>query len=391
MSRSTITKLTDAKIRGDLAPKMHPDGDGLYLRVSKTGTKAWVFVWIRQGKRREMGFGAYPQTSLSVARKKRDEAHDALSKGIDPAEARKRAAASTLVEVAKLFRKHKGGAVSAKVADSWVPLIERHAGPLCTMPVEKITAAEIAAQLRKVQAQAPAQAAALQALLARIFSYAKAAGYREGDNPADWRGSLTHMMAPLGKPATRHHPALPYADVPAFIGKLLGSSRRTSQDVLLFAILCACRSMEAVGARWEEIDMDAAIWSIPAARMKGKLMHRVPLSDAALAVLRAQGPKAKGWVFEGRSKGKPFGASTMRDAMDRMATGGSPHGFRTAFRAWSGAQCIWADSLLERCLAHLVGTEVTRAYDREDYLEQRRPVMEAWGRFCMGDAVKAAA
>lgn len=385
MSRSTVTKLTDTKIRGDMEPRMHPDGDGLYLRVSKSGTKAWVFVWIRQGKRREMGFGAYPQCTLAAARQKRQAAHDALSKGGDPAEARKRAAASSLVETAKLFRKHKGGDASAKVADRWVPLIERHGGPLCTMPIEKITAAEIATQLRKVQAKAPTQAAALQALLARVFAYAGASGYRDGDNPADWRGKLTFIMADLGKEPS-HHPALPYADVPAFIAKLQASSRRTSQAVLLFAILCACRSMEAVGARWEEIDLATGVWTIPASRMKGKQMHRVPLSSAALAVLQAQKPKRSGYVFEGRQKGKPFGASTMRDAMERMGAGGSPHGFRTCFRAWSGAQGLWSDSLLERCLAHLVGTEVTRSYDREDYLEQRRPIMEAWGQFCMREA-----
>jgi integrase len=259
------------------------------------------------------------------------------------------------------------------------------------MPVEKITAADIANQLRKVQEVAPAQAAALQELLARVFSYAKASGYRDGDNPADWRDSLTHLMPDLGKEATRHHPALAYKDVPAFIDKLQSSSRRTSQSVLLFAILTACRSMEAVGARWEEIDMEAAVWSIPAARMKGKVLHRVPLSGAALALLQAQGPKRSGYVFEGRQKGKPFGTSTMRDAMERMGVIASPHGFRTAFRGYTGAQAIWADSLLERCLAHLVGTEVTRSYDREDYLEQRRPIMENWSRFCMGEAAKAAA
>jgi integrase len=218
-------------------------------------------------------------------------------------------------------------------------------------------------------------------------------GHIEPDkaNPSRWRGQLQHVLPnPKKVSAPSHHAAMPYADLPAFFASKLKASPDLVPRALAFAILTAARSGEVMGATWDEIDLDAATWTIPASRMKAGKAHSVPLSDAALEILREQ-LKARGkskFVFPGARPAKPLSINALSMSMQRLGAGGfTVHGIRAAFRSWCADQGV-AFEVAESALAHAPGNAVVQAYQRSSMLERRNPVMAAWARHLTGESGK---
>ncbi len=379
-------KLSDTALRKtQFKPGLHGDGGGLYLRVSASGAKSWVMLYVRSGKRTELGLGAYPQTSLATAREKVRAAHDLLSKGGDPLTEKRREACPTLDALTDRFKEEFGHTVVPKLAKRWRSLVTIHAAKLCPLMVDRISTADVVATLKAAQKTNPASAKHLRGILERIFDYAKVLGFRN-DNPAVWKGHLALAMAPLGQEPT-HQPALPYADCPDFFAKM-GEGMTNAKAGIRFLILTACRTNDVAGMRWQEIDGD--VWTIPATRTKNRKEFRVPLTPAALAVIERQRvtmggePKPEAIVFAGRFEGRPMSPHTMlRILNDEFDSQFTVHGFRSSFSTYMREKTDFPFEVIEACLQHAVGNIVARSYARGDVIEKRRAVLEAWADFLM--------
>jgi integrase len=250
------------------------------------------------------------------------------------------------------------------------------------LPVDKIGTAEILAILKPLWARAPETASRLRGRIEAILDAAKAQGHRSGENPAAWRGNLAHLLPKRNAFARDHHAALPFVEVPAFIARLR-KQKTISAFALEFLILTATRSGEALGARWNEFDLGAKVWTIPPARMKARREHRVPLPGRAMGVLGwMAGAKRSEFVFPGRTADQPLSTGAFTALLQRMKVEDvTVHGFRSTFRDWCGEATNYPRELAEAALAHAVGNAVERAYRRSDALEKRRPMMEEWARF----------
>ncbi|WP_366930219.1 site-specific integrase [Mesorhizobium sp.] len=256
------------------------------------------------------------------------------------------------------------------------------------LPVDKVTTADVLEILKPVWQAKPETAQRLRGRIERVLDFAKASGHRSGENPALWRGHLQHLLAKAKKLARGHHPAMPYADVPAFV-KRLRAADALSAKALDYLILTAARSGEVLGMKWPELDLDEKVWTVPAERMKAGKEHRVPLTDAALAILRPlSDARLSDYVFPGETKRgpeAPLSVMAMTMQMRRMDVGHyTPHGFRSAFRDWAGDQTSFPREVAEAALAHKVGDAVENAYRRSDALEKRRKLMAAWSNFLNG-------
>jgi integrase len=213
-----------------------------------------------------------------------------------------------------------------------------------------------------------------------ILDWAKVRGFRDGDNPARWQGHLDNLLPTKSSVAkVKHHPAMPYAELPAFMTTLRAAATPAAR-ALEFTILTASRSGEVLGADWSEIDLAAKTWTVPAARMKEKRAHSVPLSDAAITAL---GTPGTGLVFNARP-GHPLNKNAFMELLRRAGHGVTAHGFRSTFRDWAAEQTDFAFEVVEMSLAHKVGNEVSRAYFRSDLFDRRRFLMDAWAAFCSG-------
>jgi integrase len=340
------------------------------------------FTW--HGKRREMGLGGYPDVSLSVAREKASEARKLVRAGVDPVAAGKRErAVPTFGEMAdtvmaRLFpilrnEKHKA---------QWKMTLEVYAVPLRGKPVDVITTDDVLAVLKPIWMETPETASRLRGRIETVLNAAKAQGYRSGDNPAAWRGHLDHLLPRRPKLTRGHHAAMPYADVPAFMSRLRERDAIAAR-ALEFTILTAVRSGETLGATWAEIDWEARVWVIPAGRMKAEEEHRVPLSDAAMAVLQPLYEHRTGELIFPAPRGGQFSDMAMSAVLRRMnIETATVHGFRSAFRDWGGNETAFPREVAEQALAHAVGDKVEQAYRRGDALEKRRKMMDAWAAYC---------
>ena len=229
-----------------------------------------------------------------------------------------------------------------------------------------------------------APAGRLRGRIENVLDWASTRGYRQGDNPARWRGHLENLLPKRGKVRkVRHHPALPYQEIGTFMAALR-SQEGIAARALEFAILTAVRTGEAIGAVWDEIDLRAKTWTIPAERMKGGLAHRVPLSDAVVAIVESMKPLANArFVFPGTRAAKPLADSALADALKRLARDDlTVHGFRSTFRDWAAETTAFPREVAEMALAHVVGNKVESAYRRGDLLEKRRLLMDAWATYC---------
>ena len=270
-----------------------------------------------------------------------------------------------------------------KHAAQWKSTLEGYAAPLRRLPADSISTDDVLAVLKPLWNAKPETASRLRGRIERVLDAAKAQGLRSGENPARWRGHLDQLL-PKRQMLTRgHHAAMAYAEVPAFIIDLQ-ARQATAAMALEFAILTAARSGEVLGARWNEIDMDRAVWVVPAARMKAGREHRVPLSKRAVSILKAMDKARDGdFVFPGQKSGAPLSVMALEMVLRRMKIeDATVHGFRSAFRDWSAECTSFTNEVCEAALAHVIKNKAEAAYRRGDLFDKRRKLMEAWAAYC---------
>lgn len=368
----------------------HSDGGGLYLVVDEAGKRRWVIFYTVDGKRREMGAGSVGSVPLSRAREIAAEVRQKVAGGVDPI-ARK--APTPLSEPARptsfgdaalaYMADHESEWRSAVHRRQWRQTLEIHGARLWKKAVAEVETDDVVAVLRPLWQAKPETASRLRGRVERILDAARATGLRKGENPARWDGHLS-LIFPAPKKLTRgHHAAMPYAEVPAFMAALVLRPANAAQALRLI-VLTAARSGEVRGMVWGEVDLAAAVWTLPAGRMKGKREHRVPLSAPALALLKARHwPEAEAsrLVFPNERQ-KPFSDVVFGALLKRMKVEGvTTHGFRSSFRDWAAEETDHPREVIEAALAHLVGDETERAYRRGDALAKRRVLMDHWATF----------
>ena len=367
----------------------------LYLHVTGN-SRRWLIRYTINGKAREMGIGPYPAVSFAQAKVAARQAAELLFAGIDPLEHRQQAKVEsdrvpTFTRCAALYiRAHRHGWKNPKHARQWVSTIKTYARPVIgAKKVDSIATEHVLEILSPIWTSKTETAKRVQGRIENILDYAAAHKWRDPLNPARWRGHLDKLLPKPAKVKTaRHHPAMPYADVPGFMAEL-AQQESISALALRFLILTATRTNEVLNARWSEVDLDNAVWIIPAERMKAKQEHRVPLSDTALAVLNAL-PKMAGnpYVFIGTHRQRPLSNMALLQLMRGLGYGVDgkrgnyvPHGFRSSFRDWTGEVSSFPRDVAEMALAHVIENKAEAAYRRGDLFNKRRLMMQAWCDF----------
>jgi integrase len=377
-------KLTARKVQ-TAKPGKYSDGNNLYLVVSPSGARKWVWRYMWRGKAKEMGLGGALTVSLAEAREKAAAALKALKVGRNPIAERKRTAGiPTFGEFAdEVVASLSSGFRSSKHCAQWQMTLTTYAAPLRAMPIDTITTDDVLAVLKPIWTTKSETASRVRGRIEKVLDAAKAKGFREGENPARWRGHLDHLLAKQNKLARGHHAAMPYADVPAFLARLRDRDARAC-GALEFCVLTAARSGEVLGMRWSEVDLVSEVWSIPKERMKAGRPHRVPLSRRAVAILRKleQSKDDGQFVFAVHARGKPLSNMAMGMVLRRMKLDATVHGFRSSFRDWAGNETAFPREIVETALAHVIGNKAEQAYRRSDALERRRKLMEAWASYC---------
>lgn len=373
-------------------PGRHGDGRGLFLYVKPSGARSWVLRYQVQGRRRDLGLGAYPDVSLAMARDRAAEARRLIAEGEDPITKKQQAKPKTFREAAlELIESKRPGWKNAKHAAQWTATLESYVFPkIGAVQVAKIETAEVISALTPIWAAKPETANRVRQRIEAVIDYASALGIRSGDNPARWRGHLDHLLPkPKKVRAVVHHPALPHAQISNFMTDL-AKREGVAARALAFSILTAARSGETRGMTWGEVDMDAKIWTIPAGRMKAAKEHRVPLTEAALALLgqRAKGSPDEALIFGSEAKpGKPISDMSMTAVLRRMERADiTVHGFRSTFRDWAGETTGFHREVIEAALAHGIKDKAEAAYARSDLFDKRRKLMEAWASIAAADA-----
>jgi integrase len=380
-----LNKLTDRGIKRRLAPGRHSDGGGLYLNVTDSDARSWIFMWKRDGKRREMGLGSLHSVPLIRARERAYKARQDVADGRDPIAIRKATISKPFGEAAdELIASMSSGWRSAKHRSQWAKTLgSSYCASLRNKQVDKITTEDVRSVLQPIWQAKHVTASRLRGRIERVLDFAKAREWRSGENPARWRGHLDAILPKRQKLTRGHHAAMPFAEVPAFMA-LLRAKEGVTAALLEFIVLTASRTGEARGARWDEVDLETKVWTVPASRMKGGREHRVPLSDRAMAILEemAKLKRDDGVVFPGQKRGAALTSNVLAKLLDRMKVDATMHGFRSSLRDWAGEATTFPREIAEAALAHLVGDETERAYRRQDAIEKRRKLMEAWSSYC---------
>jgi len=396
-------KLSAVEVTKAKGPAVLHDGGGLYLRVSASGAKSWVFRFQLAGKRRDMGLGAYPDVSLAEARGKATEHRKQRLDGVDPLAAKAAqqqaqrlavAKGRTFREVAEELLSHKeAGWRNAAHRQQWRNTLDGYVFPaLGDLPVSAIDTGLVMQVLTPIWTTKTETANRVRGRVEAVLDAAKVHGYRAGENPARWRGHLDNLLPKPSKVRrVEHHAALPYSEIGAFMAKLR-CQQGISARALEFTIYTAARSGEALGATWGEIDLDAKLWTIPPEKMKAAKEHRVPLSDVALAVLevvrplavmRDGNPALDAPVFPGTRRALPLSRMVLLKLLWRMGhREATVHGFRSSFSDWCAERTGYPREVVEMALAHAIENRVEAAYRRGDLFEKRRLLMQEWGRFC---------
>ena len=389
-------------------PGRHCDGDGLYLLVKKTGGRFWIFRYKVTGtKTREAGLGRAGESKncvrLAEAREKAATLFRQVKAGVDPLAARDAALAAskaaqqdatikgiTFGEAARRYiDAHANSWRNPKHTGQWTATIETYANPVFgDIPVSEIGTAHVLASVEPIWATKSETASRVRGRIETVLDFAKARGWRSGENPAAWKGHLSLTLPTRSKIAkVKHHAALPWADIGTFMVELQ-LQKGVGARALRFTILTAARSGEVRGARWREIDLVGATWAIPADRMKARREHRVPLSEQVLAILAemsaartSNDPAAL--VFPGQTHDRALSDMTLSAVLRRMARGDlTVHGFRSTFKDWAAESTAYPPELSEMALAHTIGSKVEAAYRRGDLFEKRRRLMADWCNFC---------
>jgi integrase len=375
-------------------PRRYHDGHGLYLRITSRTSASWILRYEFHGQERMLGLGPLRLVGLKEARIRAREAQQMLKLDhIDPVEDRRAKKAERALAAAKAMSfkdcaeaylaQHEGKWKNRKNAQQFVNTLTQYAFPvLGLLPVGSIDTGLVLKVLEPIWPRIPETGNRVRARIEAILDWASVRGYRQGDNPARWKGHLDQVLPSRGSIAkTKNHAALPYADMPAFMAALRqrpGSAARA----LEFTILTAARTGETIGAQWSEIDLDAATWTIPAGRMKAAKEHRVPLPPRAIELLNEL-PREDGneFVFLGASAG--LGSSAMAQVLQRMGRRDfTVHGFRSTFMDWAHEQTAFPKVVIDAALAHVVADKVEAAYRRGELLAKRRELMQAWATYC---------
>ena len=362
----------------------HADGGGLYLSISPNGGRRWVFLYRWHGKPTEIGFGSARDVTLARARELASQARANLAEGVNPKDARRPSGGATFGECAdRVIEAMRPSWRNGKHAAQWEMTLREYAAPLRRLPVERITTDDVLSVLKPLWNDKAETATRLRGRIERVLDAAKAQGLRGGENPARWRGHFDQLLPKRQRLTRGHHAAMRYVDVPGFTADL--QSRQAMAALALeFAILTAARSGEVLGARWEEFDLDRAVWTVPAERMKGGREHRVPLSRRALKIVKAMFEARNGdFVFADQITSKPLSATALSKLLRRMKIeNATVHGFRSAFRDWAAECTNFSNEACEAALAHTVENKVEAAYRRGDLFDKRRKLMEAWAAYC---------
>jgi integrase len=372
-------------------PGRYAVGHGAYLQIAVGGTRSWLFRYRVDDKQHHMGLGSCEYVSLQEARQKAWEAQRQRLNGVDPIKAKREARAArapstatkTFAEAAREYLKaHEAGWRGDGSLKQWQHSLKKHILPTLGLElVNAITTADVLAVLSPIWVRIPESARRIRNRIELILDFAEAHEWRNGDNPARWKGRLEALLPDQRKVnGKKHLAAMPWKELPAFMVRLRANPDNTARALEL-AILCASRPSEVLGARWTEFDLAAATWTIPGDRMKGGRQHRVALAPCALKLM-ASLPRVGERVFLGRGEGAPHRTALLM-ALRRMdITEASAHGFRSSFRDWATECTQYPNHVIEMALAHQIPSAVERAYRRGDLLDQRRRLMQDWADFC---------
>ena len=373
------------------------DGGGLYLHSDPPAQCSWLFRYRLNGKTRWMGLGPYPTISLAKARELATHARTLKALGTDPIDQRDAGRAAAHLAAAKVitFRQcaesyikaHRVGCRNAAHASQWENTLRAYAYPrIGALSVQAIDTSLIMRVLEPIWTAKPETASRLRGRIETILNWARVRGYREGENPALWKGHLDHLLPAKSKVRrVQHHAAMPYVELPGFMNAL------REQDIvaaraLEFLVLTAARTGEVIGARWQEIDLKNRIWTVPAERMKAGKAHRVPLCPRAIAILEASKPErigADALLFPGSKPEKPQSNMVFLMLLRRMKLGHlTAHGFRATFKTWATERTNFPREVIEAALAHVAGDKIEAAYQRGDVFDKRRRLMTAWAEYC---------
>jgi integrase len=399
-----IHRLSALKVAKSKRPGMYADGGGLYLQVGSNESRSWIFRFKANGRTRDMGLGSLATVSLAEARELAAECRRLRLSGMDPIESRKAERVKAQLSAARsmtfdqcrdaFIDAYKSAWRNAKHKAQWTSSLETYVTPVFgSLPIQSVDVALVMKVLEPIWSTKPETASRIRGRIERVLDWAKVRGFRQGENPARWRGHLDALLPARGKVRkVRHHAALPYDEVGAFMAELRVREGIAAR-ALEFAILTAARTNEVLGALWDEMDLDGKVWIVPPSRMKAEREHRVPLSGAALAVLKQmQALRHPNVVFPGDRRGKPLSNMAMLMMLRRMGRGDlTAHGFRSTFRDWAAECTNFPREVAEAALAHVVGDKVEAAYRRGDLFEKRRRLMDAWAAHCDVGSGKAGA
>jgi integrase len=394
-------KLSALAVKQAQKPGLYGDGRGLYLRVGDGAAKSWVLRYMVAGRAREMGLGSVADFSLKEARERARRYRQQIWDDIDPIDTRRqeRAARRTAAAKSMTFRQAAEAYIKAKSTDwgnarhakQWPSTLKTYVYPVMgDLPVASIDTALVMKAIEPIWTTTTETASRVRGRIEAVLDWATARGYRQGENPARWKGHLENLLPKVAKAKAaarrengrgEHHAALPYAELPAFMAELR-QQKGIAARALEFTILAVARSGEVIGARWDEVDLPAKVWTVPGERMKAGKEHRVPLAERAVAILGEMVREAD-FVFPGGKAGRPLSHGAMLLLLRRMGRGDVvPHGFRSTFSDWCAEATNFPSEVREMALAHTVSDRVEAAYRRSDLFEKRRQLAESWARYC---------
>lgn len=392
-----LHRLNALRVAKLLEPGYHADGGGLYLQISASGSRSWIFRFSLAKRAREMGIGALASVSLAEARAEASRCRKLLAEGVDPIEERRsRARAAAEVAEGYSFRQAARDYIDArraswknvKHAQQWENTLITYAYPVIgDTDVCDVDTAAVVRILLPIWSNKAETASRVRGRIESVLDAAKVLGKRRGENPALWRGHLDKILPKRDRARkVKHHPALPWAQIPRFMPALRERTAPAAR-VLELLILTGVRTTEALHSRPEEFDLERRVWTVPPDRMKMERELRVPLCDRAVQIVREAMTSASGYLFPGQRKGKPLSNMAMLNMLDRMGYADiTVHGFRSTFRDWVAECTEYPDSLAEMALAHAVENKVEGAYRRGDMLERRRAMMLEWAVYCGSDS-----
>ncbi len=398
MGKRILNRFSAKEVERLKTPGRHSDGGGLYLAIDDNGRRRWVFMYVRRGRRVELGLGGGRDLLLAAARTEATALRAMLASGEDPKAARAKEEVPTFGECADAYvETMQPSWRNPKHAAQWTMTLKTYAKLIRNHPVDEITTQDILDILQPLWKRVPETAKRFRGRIENVLDAAKAKGQRSGENPARWRGHLDQLLPKRQQLTRGHHVALPYEGVPAFMEELR-TRTAVAARALEFTILTACRTSEVLGAKWDEIDLEKCVWTIPANRMKAAREHRVPLSQRCLEILQGMQPEGeenqeqdqrqnrardkKGFVFPSPRAAKPLSTMAMAMLLRRMKSEVTVHGFRSSFRDWASETTGFPHEVCEMALAHTITNKAEAAYRRGDLFEKRRKLMAAWANYC---------